>query len=389
MTNRHHRLSTLLSLLGAGWLCALAAGCSEEINPTYGRRNAEGGSVSINGTSVLGSMFEQAGHRVFSWRKLSPKVSRRADCIVWFPNDFEPPDPEARAWLDTWLTEQPGRTLIYVGRDFDANGFYWEKVEPDAPPRQVPKIRARRNAARRQFRRARPAMPEPEDCEWFTADGKYEPRKVRTLTDGDPRWLDGIDPEKLEIELNGRIDPGPTAEVLLESEGDVLVSRECSWGPLDPWGQGDQGKLIVVANGSFLLNLPLVNHEHRKLAGKLIEEVGPPRKTVVFLESNAGEQLVLEEDPSAARPTGLEILTTSPACWIFLHLAVVGLFFCFSRWPIFGLPRKLPRGSPSDFGKHIQALAELLERSRDQAYAVTRLLHYQQTVKTKSDDSNP
>ncbi len=34
-----------------------------------------------------------------------------------------------------------------------------------------------------------------------------------------------------------------------------------------------------MANGSFLLNLPLVNHEHRKLAGKLIDAVGPPGKT--------------------------------------------------------------------------------------------------------------
>ena len=79
------------------------------------------------------------------------------------------------------------------------------------------------------------------------------------------------------------------AEVLLRSGKDVLVSRR-------PY---DESQLIVVANGSFLLNLPLVNHEHRKLAGKLIDAVGSPRKTVVFLESYAGGPPIRDKDPAA------------------------------------------------------------------------------------------
>jgi len=136
-----------------------------------------------------------------------------------------------------------------------------------------------------------------------------------------------------------------------------------------------------VANGSFLLNASLVNHEHRKLAGKLIDEVGPPSQTVVFLESGRSGPTISEKDPSAAVPTGMEILTVSPICWIFLQFAVVGVLFCFSRWPIFGLPRQLPADAPSDFGKHIRAVAELLGRSRDRAYAMARVLNYQQTTK--------
>ena len=76
----------------------------------------------------------------------------------------------------------------------------------------------------------------------------------------------------------------------------MLVSRE--------WF--DESQLIVVANGSFLLNLPLVNHEHRKLAGKLIDAVGPPGQTVVFLESFAGGPPI-SDDPSGGMPTGAEI----------------------------------------------------------------------------------
>jgi len=368
-------------------LFGLIAGCSEEIETSYGRRQGPTASASINGTAVLGSMFEQAGHSVFSWRTLSPKLHERADCIVWFPDDFQPPSEDVRKWLHSWLSAESGRTLIYVGRDFDAEGWYWAKVEPDAyrateasdapsgrlaeARRQLTQVRQRKNAADRVFRQARGNIPESEDCQWFTVDGTYQPRKVQTL-DGNARWLQGIVPEKVEMELNGRISAPFWADVLLESEGDVLVSRE--------WNDGSQ--LIVVANGSFLLNVSLVNHEHRKLAGKLIDEVGPPSKTVVFLESDADGPPISDEDPSATAPTPWDVVTVAPACWIFLHFVVVGVVFCFSRWPIFGLARELPPDSPSDFGKHIQALAELLQRCGDRAYAMTRLLHYRQTTKS-------
>ena len=55
----------------------------------------------------------------------------------------------------------------------------------------------------------------------------------------------------------------PQFEALLATEDDVdIVTRVTrrSW---------HGGQIVVVANGSFLLNLPLVNHEHRKLADKL------------------------------------------------------------------------------------------------------------------------
>jgi hypothetical protein len=351
-------------------VCVLAAGCSRDIETAYGQRKGPGASQSVNGTAVLGEMFEQAGHKVFSWHALSPRLADRADCIVWFPDDFEPPGDDVCDWLERWLGAAPGRTLIYVGRDFDAAAWYWKKVQSGAPAEQLAELKRRLAEARRDFRSLRRLSPGRKDCPWFTVDDQYRPRKVRSLS-GDSRWLGQIDPERLAIELNGRIVPGPTAQVLLESEGDLLVSR-------DP---RSDSRLIVVANGSFLLNLPLVNHEHRKLAGKLIDQVGPPGQTVVFLESDAGGPPIRSEDPTARTPSGLEILLLHPLSWIFVQFAIVGVLFCFSRWPIFGLPRELEVESTADFGKHVRALAELLERSRDQAYAMDRFLHYQEVTK--------
>ena len=124
----------------------------------------------------------------------------------------------------------------------------------------------------------------------------------------------------------------------------------------------------------------LVNHEHRKLAGKLIDCIGPPKKNVAFLESGAGGPLIFDTDPSGAS-TGVEIFHLWPTNWILLHMAAVGILFCFARWPIFGPPREPPGEPVSDFGKHVNALAELLSRSRDRSHAMSRLVHYQQTIR--------
>ena len=428
LTSRPRSAASLLLLL-----CLVLAGCSEEINTTYGQRKGPLVSSSVNGTAVLGEMFENAGHKVFSWGILSPRLRDRADCIVWFPNDFEPPTEDVRKWLEAWLLDAPGRTLIYVGRDFDAESWYWEAVEADAPDEQRRKIRLKKRTAKREFGRARldtkqqqpgptgaktpqgeitefpeeleadvqdstsegPTAKDPDETngfvakffeslkgsqpdwtsdDWFVVDNSAEHRKVRTLQSDNLVWqecIERVDASQLEIELNRRVLLPPSAETLLQSEDDVLIGRD--W-----WGDS---QLIVVANGSFLLNLPLVNHEHRKLAGTLIDEVGPPSQTVVFLESYAGGPRISDKDPSASMPTGLEIAIVHPTRWIFLHLAVVGVLFCISRWPIFGLPRQLKQASTSDFGQHVSAMAELLQRSRDESYAMTRFLHYQQTTR--------
>jgi hypothetical protein len=145
----------------------------------------------------------------------------------------------------------------------------------------------------------------------------------------------------------------------------------------------DDSQLIVVANGSFLLNYPLINHEHRKLAGRLIEAVGPPGQTVVFLESSAGGPEILDQDPTVGLPLGLDIFNIWPTNWILIHLSIAGIIFCFARFPIFGRPLEPRVESVSDFDKHITALGELLARSRDTSFAATRLRHYRETLESK------
>ncbi|MBN1910450.1 MAG: hypothetical protein JW818_11970 [Pirellulales bacterium] len=369
------RLLLVLSAL----LSFLLSGChDEELETDYGRRRGVGANKSVNGTAVFADMFQAAGHKVFSARRLSPKMLQRTDCIVWFPDAFQPPGPKVQQCLENWLSAQSGRTLIYVGRDFDAAAWYWETMTPGAAPEQKAEYQRRCREAKAEFRSERQSIPDGEDCLWFRVDNSRPKRRVRTLQ-GPVVWTRDIDPTKLEIELRSRLIPSPYADVLLESEEDALIARQ----PLDlGYNQfGGQSQILIVTNGSFLLNLPLVNHEHRKLAGKLIDQVGAPSQRVVFLESRSGDPPISEKEPLEDDPSGLAVFHVWPTNWILMHLAVVGVLFCFWRFPIFGLPRRTPTDGPSDFGKHVNAVAELLKRSGDVTYAHARLSHYHQITR--------
>ena len=169
-------------------------------------------------------------------------------------------------------------------------------------------------------------------------------------------------------------------ETLLASGRDPLVTRLSD----KQWGDG---QVIVVTNGSFVLNYPLVNHENRKLAGKLVAECGAAGRAV-FIESGPGGPKVLDKEPASGDPTALELLKVWPLNAILLHLVILGIVFCLARSPIFGRPRELPPDSPADFGKHVAALGQLLARTQDRHYAQARLAHYRQIAERKSGKSH-
>ena len=211
----------------------------------------------------------------------------------------------------------------------------------------------------------------PLECDWFTFDNAPNHRKVRSL-DSSESCHEGVDPGKLEIELNGRMKPAADADVLLESKGDMIVSRRYV----------GESRMFVVANGSFLLNLPLVNHEHRRLAGKLVEQIGPNPQTVVFLESRYHDPPILSSDSMSGAGCA-EIFSIWPTNWILIQLAIVGIIFCFWKMPIFGPTQQAKRRSSSDFGRHVDAVGELLELSGDEAFAHERLRQYRQAAQGK------
>ncbi len=359
-------------------LLLLLAGCGrdEDLDAVYGKSSGVIGGNSVNGTAVLAELFTQQGHTVIGRRYLTPTVQESADTIVWAPNDRHPPSDEVIEWFDDWLWNEPNRKLIYIGRDYDAAVTYWEKVIPGAPAEQQAEMRRRLNAAKARDSSMHGGRTR-DTCDWFELDGALTGRQVVSMQGA---WSQGIDASQVDIVIRDRLAPNPVFldEVLLSSEGDAVVSRysEPHW--------AENSDAIFIVNGSFLLNLPLVNHEHRKLAGKLVDEVGGPSGTVVFLESGAGGPQVLDRDPSTKIPTGLEQFTVWPQNIVLLHLAAAGIIFCFARWPIFGRAKRPPRSQAADFGQHVAAVGELLEATGDHDFAKSRHAQYHQTMHQSS-----
>ncbi len=359
----HSSLANATRCPSGAILCVLlalaAAGCSRGyLESSYGRQQHVLPSASVNGTDVLAGMFSEAGHEVFSRRVLLSSEMASVDTIVWFPDDFAAPRPEVCQWFDNWLGARPGRTAIYVGRDFDAAPLYWEKMIPLAPEDQRAAYRARKIQA--DFWAQWRAGVDAGDlkCDWFEFE-KDTSRDVHTLSGP---WARGLDVAQTEIRLGAKLVPADSAGRLLTADEDVLVAEISK-----PQAAGS--RLILVANGSFLLNLPLVNQEHRKLSGALIAAAEAPGR-VVFLESGPGGPPI---DPPWSENSVWQLFGAWPLNAILLHLAVLGIIFCFARWPIFGRPQTPPAELVSDFGKHVEAVGELLHRTHDRNFALGKI----------------
>ena len=385
-------VAVLLIVVGA----MLGRRGDEQLPAAYGRRRGSEAGRSVNGTAVLAEMFRTAGNRVTTASRLSPKLEQ-ADVLVWIPNDFKPPTKEQRDFLTNWASNSPERTVVYVGRDYDAAVDYWQRVGPAAPPEKADVMLRREAEARARVEAERSKMPAQEFAEWFTVkrDEKTSPVPL------EGPWAEGIDEEHVDLHLQGRLaipvekdltkiadePPLPDAdelEVLLGNREMPFVYRIPVVNAEFDW---PESQILVINNGSFVLNYPLIRPEHRKLAARLVAACGTDQK-VVFIESGSGGPAVLEKEPSGGFPTALDLLKIWPLNAILLHLAVLGIVLCLARSPIFGRPRELPADSPTDFGKHVAALGKLLARTKDRTYAQARLEQYRQIAQRRSGKSH-
>jgi hypothetical protein len=175
-------------------------------------------------------------------------------------------------------------------------------------------------------------------------------------------------------------EPLPIQNVLLQSKDSVLIQSLQD----EEWFSSE---ILVVNNGSFFLNYPLVNHQHRVLAARLVARCGDPAK-VVFLETGRFGPSISNQEAESEYPTGLEMFNVWPISAILLHVMALGILLLACLYPIFGRARRLPPPATADFGKHIDALGELLQQTREIGYASGRLSHYHQYVKRDSGKSH-
>ena len=365
---------------------------SDKISTVYGKRRGPH-ARSVNGTAAFGAMFEAAGARVRNAYRLSRGLSR-SQVIVWTPDSFELPSSEEIDFFEEdWLSINDGvsRTLIYVARNYEAAIEYW-RLQADRGE-ATPHIESTRQLARTQSDHAykRSLTGVESKCDWFSID---EGQKVLSVKPTQGPWAPRIDADHLDLLIAGVLRPQEFDErdfrksrVMLGAEETPLIleiTDEYQW---------PGGRVLVLLNGSSILNYPLVHHENRKLAGQIIDYCDSPKR-VTFLESGPAGLFVSRSGGKTY--SGFEALTVWPMNVILLHLIAAGMLFCVMVFPIFGRPREIAPDSPSNFGKHVQAIQRLLEIANNRELAIERVNQYRQlegdtTTKpqSKTETGNP
>ncbi|MCA9213516.1 MAG: hypothetical protein KDB27_10650 [Planctomycetales bacterium] len=350
----------------------LASGCSPSIDQLpddYGKRRGTG----LNGLCVLSDMFRRSGARVTSWKRLSPKVEKQ-DVIVWAPSSPSLPTSDQLDYFDDWLSGDYNRTLILINYDYDAALGYWHELLEDSQGQQ--KIEIRRRLAVAQAKAQQPTTDDTErKCDWYSAEFHWRNADWAQTLDGD--WANDLDASNVEIFSGTTLtfadgdDSDIHAEHVLMEGQQPLVTKITN----DYWHNGCQ--VFVAANGSTLLNQPLVNHENRKIAATLIDECGSIDR-VMFLEGAADGIEIRDTDASA--PMMLQAFTVWPINFLMFHATMLGILFCICVFPIFGRPKELAAESVSDFGKHIAAYGELLQKVGGASFARAKLKHYRDST---------
>jgi hypothetical protein len=103
---------------------------------------------------------------------------------------------------------------------------------------------------------------------------------------------------------------------------------------------------------------------------------------VYFLESGGTPEVLAEDPPPPKIPTSTMYFDVPRIQNLLWHLAVLTLIICFGLFAIHGRPRRTAQQSPSDFGRHAEALGELLSQTRDAAYAQAKLAQYRTSARS-------
>ncbi len=382
----------------ACWLLLMLSGCgSSKPYDEYGVTHQKN---SLSGLSVLRAFCNQSGLSTFRLRGLSER-SKQLQTIVWAPSDFSLPSQEATDWIDHWLKSGKKRTLVFIGRDYSAPADYWEQGAQSRPLEDQLDYLLHAAQFQADHERNRRAEREREWTPWFC----YHPQKIwsRPSSLVGP-WSASLSaqsfygvrdhllptdkrPNDQQRKLKGfrskeDSETEPSAnhvEVLLQDDAQrPLIFRITS----EDW---DEGQILCFANGSMLLNVGAVSANGSQLMAKVVDEM-PLKAKVGFLETNS-EPSVRETDETIEKFKGFELLTVWPLNVVSIHAVIFGVIVLIAMFPIFGRPRSLLQPSTQDFGSHVQAMGDLLQRSHDRNFALRILRNYFANV--KEDPRNP
>jgi hypothetical protein len=356
--------SRLAARLVSGALLAASSlalsGCGSGPDTEYGASQG----ASLNGTSVFAAMLARRGHKVRTAVRLTDALEDWAEGIVRFAPYPGPPARDEAAWYRAWLVSDPNHWLIYVVRDFDTRAEYWQDVRDGVAAGAQPARRAEAEDEREAAsdwvgRLPSKARSAADPVTWFKVGAPVYPPRACTSLGGS--WAATVDAERAALPLHEPLE-GRGARVLTDGEDRTLVLDKSSPG---------EGRVLAIANGSFLLNEGLVQAARRPLALRVLDWAGPAPRRVALVEGSfvlAGEESV---------PGLWDLLKRLPVLrWIAVQVGLAALLASLARAPRLGRPRSDPPSGADRPVAHAEALGTLLAQSGDAEEAQAILQQY-------------
>lgn len=331
----------------------LPVGCGPSpVDSTYGRSRGP----SINGTGALAELIRQRGHEVRAAVRLNETLGDWAEALVRFSPHPGPPDLDEGRWLMQWLRARPGRRLLYVPHDSDAEPEFWTEMiaaQPkDAPAEVLDRLKKNREESQGWAAELppRPKTPAPAR-DWFAVDPKPGPPSSCKALEGP--WAEGLDAPAAAVTkhegFRGDEDEQP---VLLKGDGSPLAIA---------WTLENGSRVLAVANASFLVNASLLNRARRPLAIRVVDWIGPGPGHVGFVEGSS----VLAEPDAATPPASspLYLFSVPPFGLVGAHFLAFLLLLALAYAVRLGRPRPEPPSGVERPSAHPEALGALLART--------------------------
>jgi hypothetical protein len=318
----------------------LLCGCSETLKTNY----LDPQGKSINGIAGFVELVKSTGREVQVWQAISPRLKEDVDAVVIFQSEYDQIPNDRIANIRQMLRESSIQTVVIVIRDSDCEIDYWRQVA---------------------------GMAELSDNGFYglkRADRTNQPDviPVDIETEDEPIHVSAKWP------LNRQLDHSDDT-VILWSTGDESLLTE------DLYYTGQQ--VLVLASAAPLLNGGLVDPGNRQLAEELVKYL-PEGKVVITLSSRWSDGSFAES------PSIWHFLKVHPHGWIFGQTLLALALFCWWKLPIFGRSKVAVNTEGVRFGRHIEALGALLQRTRDAAFARQLLRDWHRAESRRGSDKS-
>ncbi len=358
---RRPRTGVITLLVGMASLSGCGGG---DLQTQYGRSRGE----SVNGINAIVELMRQRGHETRSAVRLTPKLEEWADVIVRFSQTSGPIRKREAGWYSNWLGQRPNRRLVYVLNDYSAEADYWkELLKTTLTVNDQNRATVRRDNAKAVVGSGSLPLPakaktkpmgvntEDEDGPvdptlWFDLDDGDGPREAKTL---EGPWAEGIDPGEATIALS------KSFKIRSNGSEHVLLSAEDKPITID-WVTPGNGHILVIANGSFLVNGALLNKARRPLTNQVldwIDESGTSTKVATV------EGAYVSSPEPKARDV-FDLVQEFPFNWISAQLLVLAVMSALVLAPRLGRPIDPTVTSDGERpAAHPEALGSLMARS--------------------------